>query len=958
MDKGVYRFSEIEKKWREFWPQNKTFKTLAPGDVGFDSQKPKCYILDMFPYPSGAGLHIGHPKGYIATDIYSRFKWMNGFNVLHPMGFDSFGLPAEIYAIENNVHPGIVTEQNIDNMRNQLKFLGLSYDWDREIATSRPEYYQWTQWIFLQLFNSWFDPDVKWKDELGHDKKGKARPIDTLIIAFQNGRALSSNDLAVAGVNGKTAWKSLSQAQQQRILNTYRLVYHNEVTVNWCPALGTVLANEEVTSEGKSERGDHPVYQRPLRQWIMRITAFGDRLLEDLDVDLPDGNGGSFRLNWPDAVKKMQENWIGRSEGAEVGFEVLKSGTDEVVNSLLVFTTRPDTLFGATFMVVAPKHPLVDLKSDTCLVPPTWPSETPESWKGGFQTDIREAITAYQAEADQKALSREDDKNKTGVFAGFYGLNPVNGQKIPIFVADYVSMDYGSGAIMAVPAHDDRDYAFAKKYNIEIVEVVKAPDATDDLCFTGNGISINSPTDGENPFAITGLPTPVAKSKMIATLEEKSIGTGTVNYRLRDWIFSRQRYWGEPFPLATTPDGFSVPVELPVILPEMEDFRPESSDDPNAPIKPPLGRADASWRTLQVNEQHLEREYNVMPQWAGSCWYYLRFIDPKNKNAFCDPACEKYFMPIDLYVGGAEHAVLHLLYARFWHKALYDLGHVSTPEPFKRLFNQGMITADAFADERGVYIDIREVEIRDGVPFHSPTGKQLYRSPGKMGKRYKNGLPPEEVGLEFGVDALRIYEMYMGPLDVSTPWSMDGIRGMQRFLQRFWRNFITNEGVIKLGGELSGDLEKLMHKTILRVTDDINNLRFNTAIAGLIELNNAIVQMETIPIPLAKNFLLLLSPFAPHICEELWQIAEFGTNSISKESWPIGDETLATAVVAEIAVQVNGKMRARFAVDINTSKEKLEKLALEQENVKIHTEGKTILKVIVVPSKLVNIVVR
>jgi leucyl-tRNA synthetase len=957
MEQGAYRFSDIEKRWRNFWLENKTFRSLGPGDAGFDATKPKCYILDMFPYPSGAGLHIGHPKGYIATDIYSRFKRMQGFNVLHPMGFDSFGLPAEIYAIENNVHPGIVTEENIKNMRDQLQFLGLGYDWDREIATSREDYYEWTQWIFLQLFNSWFDPCCEWTDEAGVKQIGKARHIDSLVEAFEKGTvALSAEDQDIA--NNKKAWQDLDESEQQIVLNNYRLVYQNEVTVNWCPALGTVLANEEVTNEGKSERGDHFVYQRPLKQWIMRITAFSDRLIKDLDESLPDGNGGTFALNWPEAVKRMQENWIGRSDGAEVLFDVIDPKTGDIADTLTVFTTRPDTLFGATFMVVAPEHPLVTLDEDACLVPASWDAGVSEEWKGDNpDLEIQDAISAYQEAAAKKDPSREDEKDKTGVFAGFYGKNPVNGDLIPVFIADYVSMDYGSGAIMAVPAHDERDYAFAQKYDLDIVEVVRAPEGEDDFCFTGQGISINSPKDGDNPFSITGKPTAEAKRTIIAALEKAGIGKSAVNYRLRDWIFSRQRYWGEPFPLASSDKGYSVPVDIPVTLPDMDDFRPASSDDPNAPIQPPLARADASWREVGVGGEVFEREYNVMPQWAGSCWYYLRFIDPKNKDAFCNADGEKYFMPIDLYVGGAEHAVLHLLYARFWHKALYDLGYVSTPEPFKKLFNQGMITADAFTDDRGVYVDIREVDMKDGVPFHTETGKPLTRSPGKMGKRYKNGLPPEEVGAEYGVDALRLYEMYMGPLEASTPWSMDGIRGMQRFLQRFWRNMIDAEGKTCIGGPMTEDLEKLMHKTILRVTDDVENLRFNTAIAGLIELNNELIQLDQIPEELARNFLLLLAPFAPHITEEIWQIADLEGETLADISWPEGNASLAVEETVQIAVQVNGKMRAKFDAPAGASNDELQALALKEENVQAHVGDKELRKVIVVPNKLVNIVV-
>ena len=955
----AYEFAEIEKKWRERWLKEKTFKTGGPGDPDFDPEREKCYILDMFPYPSGVGLHIGHPKGYIATDIYSRFKRMQGFNVLHPMGFDSFGLPAENYAVENNVHPAVFTEKNIDNMREQFKFLGLGYDWDREIATSREDYYRWTQWIFLQLFNAWFDPDEIWIDELDNKKQGKAKPIATLIEAFESGRrTLTARDLETASANSGDSWDDLSEVAQQQVLNTYRLVYKDEVPVIWCPALGTVLSNEEVTNEGKSESGDHPVYQRPLEQWIMRITAYADRLLSDLKNELPDGKGGKFTLDWPEAIKRQQENWIGKSTGAEVIFEVLIPDTDEVAYSLRVFTTRPDTLFGATFMVVSPEHPLVDFNSG--LVPNTWPVRTPNAWKGADPlADIRGAISAYKEEAARKALLREEDedKEKTGIFAGFYARNPVNGHKIPVFIADYVSMDYAFGAIMAVPAHDDRDYAFAQHYGLDIVEVVAPPEGSDELCFTGDGTSINSPADGNSPFAITGLPTREANAKIIAALEENNVGTGAVNYRLRDWVFSRQRYWGEPFPLVSMPEGYSVPVEAPVTLPEMADFRPATSNDPNAPIQLPLSRADDSWRMASVNGDEYERELNVMPQWAGSCWYYLRFIDPSNANTFCSAEGEQFFMPVDLYVGGAEHAVLHLLYARFWHKVLYDLGLVSTPEPFKKLFNQGMITADAFMDARGVYVDIRDVEIRDSEPFHAKTGTKLTRSPGKMGKRYKNGLPPEEVGAEFGVDALRLYEMYMGPLEASTPWSMEGIKGMQRFLQRFWRNLVAADGTVNFGGTLTGDLEQLLHKTIIRVTEDIEALRFNTAIAAMIELNNEIIQLEVVPEQFARTFLLLLSPFAPHICEEIWERGGLGQESVSGELWPEGDESLTLAEKVEIVVQVNGKVRARMEVEVDAGQEEVESLALEQPNVQVHVQDQKPKKIIVIPNRLVNIVV-
>ena len=959
MKKAVYNFREIEKRWRSYWLEEKTFATLNTGDIDFSEERPKCYILDMFPYPSGSGLHIGHPKGYIASDIYSRYKRMQGFNVLHPMGFDSFGLPAEQYAIEHNVHPAVVTEENIDAIREQLKVLGLSYDWDREIATSHEDYYRWTQWIFLQMFESWFDPQMEWQDQAGRKIRGKARPIAELVDDFQSGkREFSDADRDIIGVE-EGSWGELSPRERDAVLNNYRLAYQQEITVNWCPGLGTVLANEEVTNEGKSERGDFSVYRRPLRQWIMRITSYAERLLADLDdPELPDGRGGTYTLDWPDPVKMMQRNWIGHSEGGQVDFEVLRPGTIETVGKLNVFTTRPDTLFGATFMVLAPEHPLVDPKGEEYLIPEIWPEGTDKRWKGENPfLEIREAVGDYVKSAAKEVAVTREEREKTGVFCGITARNPVNGQILPIFVADYVSMEYGSGAIMAVPGHDERDNEFARKYGLEIVQVVKPPEGVEEVCFVGDGISINSPADGESAFAITGLPTPQAKEKIIRGLEAEGLGRRKVNFKLRDWIFSRQRYWGEPFPLATTEDGESIGLEPPVVLPEMEDFRPETSDDPDMPVSPPLGRAPEEWRRVQVDGKTGIRELNVMPQWAGSCWYYLRFIDPHNEQAFCGENDQRYFMPVDLYIGGAEHAVLHLLYARFWHKLLFDLGHVGTPEPFKKLFNQGMITADAFQDERGVYIDIREVEIRNGEPFHTKSGKTLVRSSGKMGKRFKNGLPPEEVGDEYGVDTLRLYEMYMGPLDASAPWSMEGIRGMQRFLQRVWRNFVTPEGKVHFGGEMTPDLEKWMHRTILRVTDDIENLRFNTGIAALIEWNNELVKMEAIPVEVGRTFLLLLAPFAPHIAEEIWKIGKLGEGSISFKAWPVGDESQIAEEIITLPIQINGKMRGSIEVSVDIEEEELKQKVFDLENVKRHVaDPEKIKRFIVVPGKIVNIV--
>ena len=956
---GSYNFEKIEAKWRSQWQEKKTFKTLGPGDEGFIEDQKKCYILDMFPYPSGAGLHIGHPKGYIASDIYSRYKRMQGFNVLHPMGFDSFGLPAEQYAIEHNVHPAIITEENIDSIRSQLQFLGLSFDWDREIATSREDFYRWTQWIFTQLFDCYFDAEDIWQDGQGRSIRGRAKNIAHLESEFAAGKAYSEADRKTLGEFADTAWEDLAVGQQKAILNNYRLAYQQEVVVNWCPGLGTVLANEEVSNDGRSERGDFPVYRKPLKQWMMRITAYAARLLEDLDGMLEDRNGEAFTLDWPEPIKIMQRNWIGQSHGAEVLFDIVDPESGESAGQLPVFTTRPDTLFGATFMVIAPQHPLVDPQKSAYLVPNSWPNETKEQWRGqGLPTGIREAVAQYISNAAAEVVVEGDDKEKTGVFCGIYARNPVNNQKIPVFVADYVSMDYGAGAIMAVPAHDDRDHAFAMAYGLDIIQVVDAEGQDGTSCYAGDGVAINSPEAGDSPFAITGLKTDEAKLKIISALVEASLGREAINYKLRDWIFSRQRYWGEPFPLASHPDGYSVPLDPPVVLPEMDDFRPETSDDPSRPVSPPLHRAGSQWSSIEIDGQSYERELNVMPQWAGSCWYFLRFTDPSNPNAFCDPNREGYFMPVDLYIGGAEHAVLHLLYARFWHKALYDLGHISTPEPFKKLFNQGMITADAFQDDRGAYVDIRNVEFRDGEPFESGTDKKLNRSAGKMGKRYKNGLPPEEVGAEFGVDTLRLYEMYMGPLEASAPWSMEGIRGMQRYLQRVWRNFVDQDRNIKIGGEeVDPDIEKKLHQTIQKVTDHIEGLRFNTAIAALIEMNNDLVSTDKIPAAIARPYLQLLAPFAPHIAEEIWELAGLDSGGLSGANWPVWDPEKLVEDKVVLPIQVNGKMRGQIEVSIDMGEDKIKALALEVDGVKKYVPDENQIKrFILVPGKIINIV--
>ena len=961
MNDGSYRFREIEQRWRDYWIENKTFKTPSKGDPTFDPDKPKYYVLDMFPYTSGSGLHMGHPKGYIASDIYSRYKRMQGFNVLHPMGFDSFGLPAEQYARLHNVHPAEVTEQNVDIFRRQFQILGMDYDWDREISTSRPNFYRWTQWIFLELFESWFSADFDWIDACGGQIKGRARPIAELVAAFESGeKALSSEDRETVG-DAAAEWSEMSAAQRAAVLNNYRLAYQTEVSVNWCPALGTVLANEEVTNEGRSEVGDHAVYRRPLKQWVLRITAYADRLLKDLDsTTLPDARGNVFALEWPDPIKLMQRNWIGRSAGCEVLFDIVSPDSAAAAQQVTVFTTRPDTLFGATFMVIAPEHPLVTKGGDSFLVPDRWPGGIPLAWKGegGPDLGIREAVAAYAAAAMGKsARQQREEREKTGIYTGLGARNPVNGQILPVFVADYVSMDYGTGAIMSVPAHDERDHEFALKYGLAIVEVVRAPKEFDGDCFTGEGTAVNSPVTGDSPFAINGSTTVEAIAHITKALAAAGKGRGAVSYKLRDWVFSRQWYWGEPFPLATHPDGYVVPTETPVILPQMDDFKPETSDDPESPVLPPLSRA-GEWLNLEVEGNQLRREMNVMPQWAGSCWYFLRFIDPHNDDEFCSADLERFFMPVDLYIGGAEHAVLHLLYSRFWHKVLFDLDLVSCPEPFKRLFNQGMITADAFTDGRGAYVDVREVETRDGDPYHAKTGEKLQRFAGKMGKRFKNGLPPEEVGEEYGVDTLRLYEMYMGPLEASAPWSMEGIRGMRRFLSRIWRNLIAQDGTAKIGGEATPALLKSLHRTIAKVTADLEGLRFNTAIAALIEFNNEIVSLSSLPSQVARDFLRLLVPLAPHLAEEVWRICGFGDGNLSLQQWPVADERLLKEETVILPIQINGKVRASMEVSPDLKEDELQRQVLELENVKRHlpASAEGIKRFIVVPGKIINIV--
>jgi len=942
-----YDFRRIEEKWQARWEAASTFRAPDPGDADFDPSKPKFYVLDMFPYPSGAGLHVGHPLGYIATDIVARYHRMRGYNVLHPMGFDAFGLPAEQYAVETGVHPRITTERNVSNMRRQLKAFGLSYDWSRELATIEPEYYRWTQWIFLQLHESWFDPAAN-----------GARPIAELEQRLAGGELCVGPEGAIlsAGAAKGRVYADLDEAAQEAAVDGQRLAYLAEVPVNWCPALGTVLANEEVTAEGRSERGDHPVYKRGLRQWMMRITAYAERLLHDLrDVQ------------WPEPIKIMQRNWIGRSEGALCDF-VVQGGP-----RIPVFTTRPDTLFGATYMVLAPEHPLVEQLT------------TPEQ---------RDAVAAYRREAAAKSdiVRQAENKEKTGVFTGTYAINPVNGEQVPLWIADYVLMGYGTGAIMAVPAHDTRDFAFAQKFSIPIVAVVMPDDewlraqaraagweqvgdgpealqalraryrkAPGDLleAFVGEGASVNS---ANADVSLDGRPTAEAKRVITEWLEAKELGRGQVQYRLRDWLFSRQRYWGEPFPVLHGPnDEVRVlkAAELPLRLPDLEDFKPTASDDPDQPPQPSLSRAPDEWKEVQLGGERWRRELNTMPQWAGSCWYYLRYIDPRNSERLVDPTKERYWMGergVDLYVGGAEHAVLHLLYARFWHKVLYDLGHVGSSEPFGRLFNQGHIQAYSYRDERGVYVDAGAiVEGPDGSFEYE--GRPVTRSFGKMGKSLKNAVNPDDIFIEYGCDTLRLYEMFMGPLEVSKPWNPRNIVGVHRFLRRLWRNFVDEDsGALLVTDEApSGDLLRLLHKTIAQVSEDMTAMAYNTAIARLIELNNALVGMATLPRVVAETFVLLLAPIAPHVCEELWE--RLGHNeSLTYESWPTHDPALLVEDTVKVVVQVKGKVRARLEVPAGSTQEVVQALALAHENVARHVAGKTVRKVIFVPDRLINIV--
>ena len=885
---AAYPFAEIEKKWQANWAKNRTFEV----PVHPDTSKPKFYVLDMFPYPSGAGLHVGHPEGYTATDIVARYKRMKGFNVLHPMGYDSFGLPAQQYAVEHGIHPRVTTERNIANIERQIKMFGFSYDWSRRVATTDVDYYRWTQWIFLQMFNAWFDVDQQ-----------KARPISEL--------------------EAKLKKQGLAGLALRKAVDEQRLAYMAEVPVNWCPALGTVLANEEVTNEGRSDRGNHPVYRRALKQWMLRITSYAERLVDDLKL-----------VNWPESIKIMQRNWIGRSEGAEVQFQVAGS-TFHVV----VYTTRPDTLFGATYMVLAPEHPLV------------------EKVTTGVQ---RAEVTAYVEQAGRKSEIERmtEGKEKTGVFTGAHAINPVNQQKIPIWVADYVMMGYGTGAIMAVPAHDTRDFEFATKFDLPIIQVVQPPEGIDWKGYVDDGVAVNS-------GKYDGLTTPEFKKKITAELEAQGLGRFAVNYKLRDWIFSRQWYWGEPFPIVHCDACGTVGLpesELPLRLPDLEDFTPEKSDDPNTPPKPPLGRVK-DWVTVACPScgKPAQRELNAMPQWAGSCWYYLRYLDSKNATRFCDPAAEKYWMSpngVDLYVGGAEHAVLHLLYARFWHKVLFDLGHVSQPEPFGKLFNQGMIRSFAYRDSRGICIGYDKVDLSGDKPRHKDTGEELAETIEKMSKSLKNVVNPDEVIGDYGADTFRLYEMFMGPLEASKPWNTRDVPGVHRFLNRVWRLVVPDEDhpALMVDGPADPEIERLLHRLFKRVGDDIEEMKFNTAISAMMEFVNAVYKAGRIERSQVVRFLLVLAPLAPHLAEELSE--RLGRKeSLAYEPWPVADQKLLVDDMVEIPVQVNGKLRGRVKVPAGAKQDVVEAAARGDAAIEAHITGKTIRKIVYVAGRLMNFVV-
>ncbi|MEU3473160.1 leucine--tRNA ligase [Rhodococcus sp. NPDC006774] len=916
----------IEEQWQDLWEKQGTFDAPNPvGTLAGDVPKDKLFVQDMFPYPSGSGLHVGHPLGYIATDVFARYHRMQGRNVLHALGYDAFGLPAEQYAVQTGTHPRSTTEDNITNMRRQLRRLGLGHDRRRSLATTDVDFYHWTQWIFLQIFNSWFDADL-----------GKARPISELEAAFASGERT---------LDDGRSWDSLTVGERREVIDGFRLVYESNSMVNWCPGLGTVLANEEVTADGRSDRGNFPVFRKNLRQWMMRITAYSDRLVDDLEY-----------LDWPEKVKTMQRNWIGRSRGAQVSF-----------SNIEVFTTRPDTLFGATYVVLAPEHELVD-----GLVAPEWPSDVSDKWTGGAATPA-EAVAAYRASIAAKSdLERQENKEKTGVFIGAYVSNPVNGEQVPVFIADYVLTGYGTGAIMAVPGHDARDWEFATAFGLPVREVISGGDVTE-AAYVGDGALVNSDF-------LDGLPVDEAKAVVIARLEADGTGRGTIQYKLRDWLFARQRYWGEPFPIVWDSEGnpHGLPDSaLPVELPEVENYAPVSfdPDDAGSEPSPPLAKA-SEWVNVELDLgdglQTYTRDTNVMPQWAGSSWYQLRYIDPTNSEAFADPENEKYWVGprpeihgpndpggVDLYVGGVEHAVLHLLYSRFWHKVLFDLGHVSSSEPYRRLYNQGYIQAYAYTDARGVYVPAAEVVERDGGYFYQD--QPVNREYGKMGKSLKNSVSPDEIFAEYGADTLRFYEMSMGPLDTSRPWATKDVVGAQRFLQRVWRlalDEVTGE-VRVTDDKPTEDTLRVLNRVIDGVHADYAALRDNTAGAKLIELTNHITKAypDGAPRGVVEPLILMLAPLAPHLSEELW--SKLGhEKSLAHGPFPRVEKKWLVADTVDYPIQVNGKVRSRITVPADATKDDVEKTALADEKIVALLDGKAPTKIIVIPGRMVNIVLK
>jgi leucyl-tRNA synthetase len=884
-----YNFHEIEKKWQQYWEDNKTFKT--PEDL---TNPKKCYILDMFPYPSGAGLHVGHPEGYTATDIFSRFKRMKGFNVLHPMGWDAFGLPAEQYAIQTGTHPSITTRNNCDTFRRQIKELGLSYDWDREINTTDPKYFRWTQWIFIRLYNTWFDETLQ-----------KGRPVSELSVPEEI--------------------KELGQAKIVKYIDSKRLAYYANAQVWWCPHCRIVCSNEEVLTDGSHEKCGNRVEKKNLKQWMLRIQLYADRLLKGIDS-----------LDWPEGIKDMQRNWIGRSTGAEVDFQI-----DGMNEKLTVFTTRPDTLFGATYMVIAPEHQLCSAIT------------TPEE-KESVENYVK--ATSLKSDLDRTDLS----KDKTGVFTGRFAINPVNGKPIPIWVADYVLTGYGTGAIMAVPAHDTRDFEFAKKFSLPI-DCIQDPDVTDtdrkqrilegNECWTEDGKYINS-SNPETGIDINGLAKEEGIAQITKWLESKGIGKARVNFKLRDWLFSRQRYWGEPFPVIHWEDGEITLVdekELPLMLPELEKYLPGESGES------PLSNS-SEWLTVtDSNGRKGRRETNTMPQWAGSCWYYLRFIDPLNDDMIFDAAKEKYWMPVDLYIGGAEHAVLHLLYSRFWHKVLFDLGIVSTDEPYQRLFNQGMILAFAYETGAGAKVSGDFVEEREGKHFHKETGEQLRQIVAKMSKSLKNVVNPDDVTSKYGADSLRLYEMFMGPLDVTKPWDDKGVKGVFGFLGRTFRFLSVSENIVE--GDEDAEVLKGLHYLIKKAESDIENLRFNTAISAMMIFINLATKKGRVTSETARTFVKVLAPFSPHMAEELWNMLG-NTQSLAYEPWPLFNEEYLKEDSFDYPVSFNGKMRFNITFPVTMTKEEIINIVMADDRTTKWLAGSKPSNIIVVLNRIVNIVVK